>query len=286
MKLDGQLQNAQLEEVGSAAPSPAVRSRIYSDITDTTAILPRFFDGSKFVQLAMRKRSLKARASGFVLTQLDDLVQADATAGQVAYTLPAASAMPGELLYVIKTDTTFNTVVLNRAGSDTIDGATTLQLSTYREWVIIISTGTGWTVLQWDYYRGKLAFTPTGSWVSNTTYAGYWWRDGNRINFDVTLTLTGAPTSAALTLSMPAGTSVDSSVMSSTLASFLTSGRAIDADGNNFAMMAIYNSTSLISLQTSAATVVNITQAAPFTFAAGDFISFQVKDIPIPGWRG
>ncbi len=53
----------------------------------------------------------------------------DATAGNIALTLPDAASSSGWFVAIVKTDSSANTVTLNRAGTDTIEGATSVVLS-------------------------------------------------------------------------------------------------------------------------------------------------------------
>lgn len=56
------------------------------------------------------------------------LVLVDATSGNVTITLPAASDLAALAYEFRRTDTSANTVTIQRAGSDTIEGATTVRL--------------------------------------------------------------------------------------------------------------------------------------------------------------
>lgn len=77
-------------------------------------------------QLHPRIRSVTATGT---VTVDDEAIFADATAGAIVLTLPAASA-GFRPVRVMKTDSSGNTVTVQRAGSDTINGATTNVLST------------------------------------------------------------------------------------------------------------------------------------------------------------
>ncbi len=286
MKVDGQLESAQLEELASASPTPTARSRIYSDITDISAPLPRFYDSSRFCQVRLRKEALTSVAGDTVLTAIAEKVKCDASGGAIALTLPAASSMTGEILYILKVDTTFNKVVITRAGSDTIDGATHSDLTSYYEWVKIRSNGTGWDTVEWGYDGGKHAFTPTGAWSANSTYTGFWWRTGDQINIEVNIALAGAPTSATLTVNLPV-----------TLATAKMTGSSADVSplmGFGFAFRAtdyiiapVYHSTTAIlvayDLGTGAMAAVDATH--PGTFAAADFVQVFALNLPVSGWR-
>lgn len=70
----------------------------------------------------------------------------DATSGAITLTLPAASSFVGQMFWFKKIDASANAVTISRAGSDTIDGATTYVLSTQYKYVELISNGTAWYV--------------------------------------------------------------------------------------------------------------------------------------------
>lgn len=73
----------------------------------------------------------------------------DATAGPIALTLPSAGLNEGRILIIKKTDVSANAVTVTRAGSDTIDGATTFPLATQYKFVILINDEDGdiWNVI-------------------------------------------------------------------------------------------------------------------------------------------
>lgn len=66
----------------------------------------------------------------------------NATTASFTLTLPAASVKNGISFWFKKIDASANTITLQRAGTDTIDGATTFVLSTQYKYVEIISDGT------------------------------------------------------------------------------------------------------------------------------------------------
>lgn len=72
-----------------------------------------------------------------------DMVLCDPSGGAFAVTLPAA--VPGELPILVKNNTTStNAITITRAGSDTIDGATTLAMTTSRQSVMLIPGVAQW----------------------------------------------------------------------------------------------------------------------------------------------
>jgi len=80
----------------------------------------------------------------------------DATAGAIALTLPAAGALEdvtgkadGRILIIKKKDSSVNAITVTRAGSDTIDGATTYVLSAQYDSVMIVddSDNDSWNII-------------------------------------------------------------------------------------------------------------------------------------------
>ena len=75
--------------------------------------------------------------------QLIALILADATAGAFTLTLPPSAATIGQLLIIKKTDASINAVTVARAGSDTIEGLTTVLLATQYASVMVVTSGSG-----------------------------------------------------------------------------------------------------------------------------------------------
>lgn len=85
---------------------------------------------------------ITSKTSDYTVTSSDYTLLCNATGGSVTFTLTAASARSGQVLVFKKTDSSGNTCVINRAGSDTIDGATSLTLSTQYQSATIQADGT------------------------------------------------------------------------------------------------------------------------------------------------
>lgn len=77
----------------------------------------------------------------------DKLIRVDATAGNVTISLlAAATAGDGFQIAVKKVDSSGNTVILDGNSSETVDGATTLTLSTQYDVAIITCDGSNWHI--------------------------------------------------------------------------------------------------------------------------------------------
>ncbi len=145
------------------------------------------------------------------------------------------------------------------------------------------SIATGTPVTDW------VAYTPTGAWSSNTTYTGFWRRVGDTLDLDLKVAVTGAPTSASLTVNLPSGLVIDTAKITdvnAAIAAWTSTVNIRDAGTDNFEGTVRYNSTTSIAIlkDDGDGTVSAVTQAAPMTFANGDFVSIKVSGIAVSGW--
>lgn len=133
------------------------------------------------------------------------------------------------------------------------------------------------------------AFTPTGLWVTNTTYTGWWKRNGDNISLRYKLAMTGSPgIGGHLWISLPSGLTIDTTKIDNN-----TSQRALgtcslldNGSGVTNGIVAYFNTTA-IALQTYLADAFgNVTQTAPFSMATGDTIWVEVPSLPIAEWAG
>ena len=243
--------------------------------------------------------------TGYTLTANDSVITWTLTNGSNdTYTVPLAATVGAGQTYVIKlaaTTANFNTLTGNRSGSDTFamaDGtsATSLLHQTGGESYRIISDGSStWQVISHSTNSAWNSYTPTGTWVSNTTYTGFWRRVGDSIELQARLVLAGAPTSASLTVNIPSGLTIDTAkLVSSTSAqrpAFMSqSGSVYDANtGDVYGLTVAYSSTTAVAIFAidASATYTRLTpidQSLPVTFAGSDAITFNLL-APISGWN-
>jgi hypothetical protein len=133
-----------------------------------------------------------------------------------------------------------------------------------------------------------LAFTPTGSWSSNTTYTGFWRRVGDMMNIQVKVATSGAPTSANLTVNLPTGYTIDTAKLTDTAAGISdVYGTCAIRDGgtDNYKGLVRYNSTSSVAIYKDDGddSCSPVTQATPFTWGNTDYLTFFCQ-VPIAGW--
>jgi hypothetical protein len=134
-------------------------------------------------------------------------------------------------------------------------------------------------------------FTPTGSWTTNTTYTGQWRRVGDSAEVNVSIVLSGAPTSANLSINLPPGLVIDTTK----LAGFGANGKSLGfgSAGDNgvqgYPVDVQYNNTTSVTVNPFNASATYATystilnQAIPFTFGATDVVTVRFS-VPIVGW--
>jgi len=135
------------------------------------------------------------------------------------------------------------------------------------------------------------SFTPTGSWVANTTYTGQWRRVGDQAELKVRVATSGAPTSTTLVINLPAWAVIDTTKISNNTSDQAQFGFGAATD-NGIATypVGVYSNGSTTSVKVNAisaggtyggATAVNAT--VPFTFASGDMVDVTFS-VPVVGW--
>lgn len=138
-----------------------------------------------------------------------------------------------------------------------------------------------------------VAFTPTGSWVTNTTYTGYWRRVGDSMDIIWRVALSGAPTATSLTLNLPSGYSIDTTKITGGANRPIFGLSRIASGGNSLEGTIVYESTTSVrcfyavtntGTNPQPAMEANFSSSAPFTAASPDNSLFYASGIPILGW--
>jgi hypothetical protein len=131
-----------------------------------------------------------------------------------------------------------------------------------------------------------ISFTPTGDWVSNSTYTGKYRRVGDCLEGDITVDLTGAPTAAILDFTLPSGLSVDTNKMAVSTSSTGTTLGVVwlqDADtaaNNQIGTIVPSSDATQVRVRANAGSV---SSTVPFTWATGDRVRAKFT-VPILGW--
>lgn len=134
------------------------------------------------------------------------------------------------------------------------------------------------------------SYTPTGTWSTNTTYTGKWRREGHDMIIQVKVAVSGAPDTASLSVDIPSGYLIDQALLLeiSNPDFLLGVGTIRDAGTTTFPFQFSFSDSNSVLTQywsVSGSTVVRagVTQAAPMTWATGDFLVGEFR-VPILQW--
>lgn len=143
----------------------------------------------------------------------------------------------------------------------------------------------GAIVSEWE------SFTPSGTFVSNTTYTGQKRRVGDTLECRIRLEFSGAPTTATLDITLPDGLTADTTkAIEASALNICGHAHLIDAAPSKAYNGGVrLNTTTQVRVtfmddpDTSNHDVANVTESFPITLASGDelYIFFSV---PISGW--
>lgn len=94
------------------------------------------------------KANAKVVSAAYVMKRTDHTLLANATAASFTITLlPAGTNLTNQIIAVQKNDSTANTVTIDGAGSETIDGTLTITLSSPNQCVFLQAAQSGWHVI-------------------------------------------------------------------------------------------------------------------------------------------
>ena len=258
-------------------------------------------DGFRFDQFVMRSIT-DGTGSPATLGSDDEgaRINNSGTTVKAACTLPAAAAGLHFFFDVVDDDG----LRINAASGDTIRlGDTTCASAGYFEsvrigssvhlvavdadnWVAVdgitgtwradspTSAGFAYTPTTWTTWT-----SPTTTWVSNVTWTGVYRQIGSDLELKLGGAVTGAPTSAALQVDLPAGYTATVETGDNPT-SFGPRSFGIIYDTSASARYAPLqgtwadSNTLTISYTAATSTISSVTQAAPVTFATGDYVLF------------
>jgi hypothetical protein len=248
-------------------------------------------NGSAWVsQVPSLNVAVASKSANYTLTSSDQLALGDATSAGFTFTLPSATSNPGKIYWVKKTDSSVNAITIARAGSDTIDAATSTTINTQYEMIGIVSDGTAtWQVISRTYPQGMTSYTPTFTGLGTVAnLSAYSHRVGDSLEVYGRLQ-TGTTAASLASVTLPTGLAVDTSKISNTDTS--TQSQSV----GTFVTNGSNQSGRMIASVTTSASVVyfggivangNSMQAANGNVIVSNtsYLTFQFK-VPISGWK-
>lgn len=235
---------------------------------------------------------LPVQTAAYNVEVIPKVIPLDSSGGTFTHYLPPAAYWRGQTLAFVKTTSDLTKITIEGFGSETINGATSTTVCTQYEYLELISDGTNIYIKNRRIPSVLTSYTPTGAWVSNTTYSGFWKRVGDSIILYLKVQTSGAPTSAQLTFSLPTGAVIDTTKLPLTSGTDNRQlGEAVILDsgtGQNLGSLG-YSSTTALNAwahpdNTGHVNYSGVTQAVPFTWANNDNFIGISKPLPIVDW--
>lgn len=204
------------------------------------------------------------KTSDATLLTTETVVLADASAGAITLTLPAASGVTPRTLYFIKKidSALANLVTIDGNGAETIDGSLTITLAHRGEGVVLQTDGTNWQVLQRTIYS-VAAYKSKGSTLNQ------WYTSPNT----GTAMGTGAPSAnilRAIPFLVEKTTTIDQMAINVTTAAAGNARVGIYNDnGNNYPSALVVEATATTQINTGSTGVKIATDNLPVTLQPG-----------------
>lgn len=246
------------------------------------------------------------KSADYTVLAYDQFIRSDNTGGNLTFTLPALSSVQNGKKFIFRrgSGALGNITTITRAGSDVIGTSTgttvnSVILATPGEVLELTAiSGIGWFVTSRVTYSGWTDYTPTiGGFTAGVgTVTGKWKRDGENIECQVNIPITGAVTGTTLTIALPSGLTFSSTNAVST--SFINAAQTPNMGGTIFdtSSSGYYYCTAMRNTTSSTVFVVylgsgtsgqylGVSATAPITFANGDAITLRFGG-PITNWEG
>lgn len=179
---------------------------------DASAALLRRVPLSSFIPAGFIKRADLAtgavalwntqdKTASFTASVNDDYYNVDAASGAVTVTLPAASAAAARPITIHKGGSDFNAVTIQRAGSDTIMGRTSIALYVPGQSVTLVPKGTDFRVV--NETEGIAEYTPTLTGFGTCTAVEFFAKARWNWVEIMGMFTTGTPTATEARISLP-----------------------------------------------------------------------------------
>ncbi len=227
---------------------------------------------------------ISSQTATYAILASDEFIPCNVSGGAFTATLPTAVGATGKIYKIKRMDQTLGTALtIATTSAQTIDGSTTTTLDTQYEMLEVMSDGSNWHILRRHIPDVQTAYTPTGTWSSNTTYAATWSRIGDKIRILAKVSLTGAPT-GSFTINLPSNLSMDSTKLNTAVGSTVLGTAASNTGASSAHGAVVYDtSTAVYVVHQGGASRWNAT--TPITWANADVITVEFV-APISGWKG
>lgn len=278
---------------GTGQSSYSAGDILYASGANTLAVLAKTTDGNVLTLASGLPSWASAPAPALTvrtingndtLANSDDLILLDASSAGFTFTLHDPSTATKKRYTLVVNTSSTNQITL---GGYNLNGASR-KMQTQYETLVIIPNGSTWTVVDHKTNTDKNPYTPTSSFTTNTTPAGYWWREAGFMYGQVVLNFAGAPNATNGNATLPSGYTMDTGRMissSSFAGSFESKGSGL-IGGNAKLFFGTYSSSTTISFRfvsNDQGQTSPVSATSMGTIGAGDELSLVFR-VPITDW--
>lgn len=234
--------------------------------------------------------TVTTQTSTYAILGTDDIILV--SGGVFTVTLPTAVGRTGKLYRIKKTDASYdNIITIATTSAQTIDGASTKTCNTMNEEWTVASNGSNWYVMAHTYSSEWIAYTPAGETGTNTTFTGFYKREGDSIDVQARASYTGAPTGLTnFFISTPSNLVISTAKLLASDSSMpLGIAEHVDDGNANYVGTVFYRSTNTVGVLRNTVSGANIilggviSTTSPFTIGNLDSTTVRFK-VPITGW--
>lgn len=248
-----------------------------------------------------------AKTTSFTLTNANDYVTGDASAGAFTLTLETAVGNSGKVHYLKRTDNTLaNVIAIATTSAQTIDGyaSSAIKLYTQNETLVVVSDGANWKIIEHKTVTPWISYTQTINAVTtNPTKGGsltemaQWRRVGDsmEVSYSYASTGTGSAGSGVYLYPLPGSVTIDTAKAAASGVGAGTGGSILGTAniGNSTAgstatvdpgYVTAWNSTNLSVFYQNASTNMQVQASSNLSLGVSPlYFSFKAV-VPIVGW--
>lgn len=279
----------------SSVATSAPKGSLY--LNTSTAVIYRKNDNglsTNWIDIAVPNPtpSYRETTGNDTITYGDKTILASAGGANAQLVLPDPAGFSGYTFRIMRTDSDpAHTLTIATSSAETIDdygvSGLTLILSTQGEWVDLTSTSLGWTVTGSSIPSRLLSFTPTGGFVTNSTWTGRWERIGDLLHVKFKVAFSGAPGASTLYINLPFSLTMDSAKILSASDAVGMAVADIGANSYPLTLQKDFLASTKVGgayYSSSPDILTTVSNTAPAAIGNGSSIYGFFK-VPITGWR-
>lgn len=125
----------------------ALEAALGNPATDGFALVSTAAGARSWTRASLQPHAIAAKTAAYTATSADEILTGDATGGAFSITLPTAVGISGRTYTIKRLNSGANAVTVATTGGQTIDGASTVTLTTQWQTLRVVSDGANWLAI-------------------------------------------------------------------------------------------------------------------------------------------